>query len=235
MNYISIFSLLLGIISIYIALKYTEQYDKVNDIKQSNELSGIITNILSDIEIKTEELPNILIKNKEEFIRFFKDILKKNLNSKENFVNYNYYLNKCQRGICSTNDDKNNLSSQTNKNFHLKSNFDYKDELMLANNSINKNDIENSRYFTEIDNRNIDTKNSESKKLNYKLDNNHLINSYDYNNVNQSYAYENLSNIMKSDNISYRKGKCIDKYGNKIFSRFVHEPKYCLGKYKSCR
>ena len=221
MNYISLFSLLLGIVSIYITLKYTENYDKLSNTKQSNQLSGIISNILSDIEIKTEELPQILTENKDEFVTFFKKILKKE-NTNEKFVNYNYYLDRCQREICSNKDNK-----YLNSNQNLKSNkgYNYNNEIELAYNNISKNEHENNKYFKE----NKFIKNTKIKHdlFGYNLDKT--------SNIDNQYDYKNLDSEDEPIKKIFNKGKCVSQYGNKTFTNFVHEPQYCLGRYVSCK
>lgn len=101
MNSLGLLSLVLGIISVVITLRYVNTYqhldsslNKINANCQTKAALSEITKIQDDLNLSDKQMNKLLKKNKNQI----KKILKKSLPKKEGFVNYKY-TDKKQRGL----------------------------------------------------------------------------------------------------------------------------------------
>ena len=101
MNSLGLLSLVLGIISVVITLRYVNTYqhldsslNKINTNSQTKAALSEITKIQDDLNLSDKQMNKLLKKNKNQI----KKILKKSLPKKEGFVNYKY-TDKKQRGL----------------------------------------------------------------------------------------------------------------------------------------
>ena len=238
MNSITLISLLLGIISIYISIKYTENYE-IYKYKQTGKMYQLFDKIINKYNINIDDLSGAVIKN-EEIVKDFFEKLVNDLNSKsdkikEKFTNYDYYLDTCQRGLCEFNSDLlKHSQTQINKK------FTYDDEILLAQKSI-KNLEDTDKY--KLDNYTISKKHHDntSKKYNENTSRKYTksydnkqenINGYNESVYEKLYKYDNLS--QKNSNSGYKKYKCLNKNNNHIYSRYINEPELCNGTSISC-
>lgn len=245
MNSITLISLLLGIISIYISIKYTENYE-IYKYKQTGKMYQQFDKIINKYNINIDDLSGAVIKD-EEIVKNFFEKLVNDLNSKsdkikEKFTNYDYYLDTCQRGLCEFNSDLlRHNKSQINKK------FTYDDEILLAQKSIKKLEDVNkykldSYTISEKHDDNTSKKNDnttkkytishDNKQENINVSDNKIINGYNESVYEILYQYDNLS--QKVNNSDYKKYKCVNKGNNHIYSRYINEPELCNGTSISC-
>lgn len=253
MNSITLISLLLGIISIYISIKYTENYE-IYKYKQTGKMYQQFDKIINKYNINIDDLYGAVIKDEESVKNFFEklvnDLNNKSDKKKEKFTNYDYYLDTCQRGLCEFNSDllKHN-KSQINKK------FTYDDEILLAQKSIKKlEDVDRYKLDSytisekQDDNSSIKndkmskkynentskkyTKSLDSKQENINVSDNKIISGYNENVYETLYKYDNLS--QRVNNSDYKKYKCVNKSNNHSYSRYINEPELCNGTSISC-
>jgi len=174
MNYIGLVALILGLVSIFITLKYVDNYDKL-----SYQLSKVGNNIKfkypqelldiqDELDLSDNDFKKIIINKRKEIIEIMKKI--DTTNKKETFIDFNIYLSAYQRRI--PHNELSDLFKKAKIEMDKTTSFDFKDELDLAKTSINKQDRKNrqnrqdrqySRYY---DYSNLNSKNS---KYNNKL------------------------------------------------------------------
>ena len=101
MNSLGLLSLVLGIISVVITLRYVNTYqhldsslNKINANCQNKSAPSELTKIQDDLNLSDKQINKLIRKNKNQI----KKILKKSLPKKEGFVNYKY-TDKKQRGF----------------------------------------------------------------------------------------------------------------------------------------
>ena len=139
MNYIGLVALILGLISIFITIKYVDSYDKLNHklgligsssmkFKYPQEL----LDIQDELNLSDSDFKKIIEDNRDKIIKILK---------KEGFVNFNTYLNSYQRRIPRS--ELSNLFSEAKDKLNNSSHFSYKSEIELAKKAIRKQDIEN--------------------------------------------------------------------------------------------
>lgn len=216
MSYVSLISLILGMISIVITIKFIENYERLNrSIKNLSKFSesvlpAEIITIQDNLDITQEQLLKLFKNNSEEITGMFKNLLKvsnnidnidttinseniDNLkNTEEKFINFPVYLNKYQRNIVQPGT---NINNHKLKKKNLKfNNVKKKISQLPVNSQINYN---------------LNPKISDSNKL---------------------FSYKKLLN--KND--FYKKNKCISFYNDKKFTYYVNEPEFCLGKVVYC-
>ena len=101
MNSLGLLSLVLGIISVVITLKYVNTYqnldsslNKINANCQNKSALSELTKIQDELNLTDKQMNKLLKKNKTDL----KKILKKSKETKEGFVNFKYTDDK-QRGL----------------------------------------------------------------------------------------------------------------------------------------
>ncbi len=107
MNMLSVISVLLGIISVVITLKYVKYYDSfekhlhklsLKSIDKNTIFTGLIK-IQDELNLTDVELNNLLYKNGKAITKILKEYINKTKpKTKESFVNYKYIDHK-QRGL----------------------------------------------------------------------------------------------------------------------------------------
>lgn len=148
MNYIGLVALILGLISIFITIKYVDSYDKL-----TNKLGKIgsssmnfkypqeLLDIQDELNLTDSEFMKIISENRDKIVNILK---------KEGFVNFNTYLNAYQRRI--PRKELSNLFKEAKKKIYKAfipdkqedtKSFTYKAELEYANKAIDRQDIEN--------------------------------------------------------------------------------------------
>ena len=102
MNYIALVSLVLGLISIIITIKYVDSYDKLNYILKKNcskkglsEFPQILINIQDQLNLTDKDFISKLDENKNKII----DIIKETKVKKEKFTNYIPYITSQKRNL----------------------------------------------------------------------------------------------------------------------------------------
>ena len=138
MNYIGLVALILGLVSIFITLKYVDNYDKL--AYQLGKVGNNVTfkypqellDIQDELNLSDKNFKKIIVNKRKEII----DIMK-NQGKKETFVNFDIYLSAYQRRI--PNKELSNLFTKAKVEIDTNS-FTYKDELSLAKKMIIKQD-----------------------------------------------------------------------------------------------
>jgi hypothetical protein len=145
MNYISLVALILGLISIFITIKYVDSYDKLaSKIAKPNSSSTKyrypqeLLDIQDELNLSDSDFKKIIVDKKSQIIEILK---------KEEFVNFNVYLNSYQRRI--PRNELSNLFKEAKKDLN-KPIFSYKDEINLANQSINKQPMLNKNLGYKV-------------------------------------------------------------------------------------
>lgn len=105
MNSLGLLSLVLGIISVVVTLKYVKTYenldtslDKINANCQNKSALSEITKIQDSLNLSDKQMNKLLRQNRNTIRNILKKTLKKDKKNKEGFVNYNYTDDK-QRGL----------------------------------------------------------------------------------------------------------------------------------------
>jgi hypothetical protein len=143
MNYIALVALILGLISIFITIRYIDNYDKLNltikklSINSKYKYPKELTSIQDELNLSDNDFTKILKKHKKKIVNILKN---------EGFVDYKIYLNSYQRRLPNPQLLKLFKKELSNINFlknNKKKTFSYEDVKKLTLNAIHKQDLEN--------------------------------------------------------------------------------------------
>ena len=170
MNYIGLVALILGLISIFITIKYVDSYDKLTDKLGKIGSSSMnfkypqeLLDIQDELNLTDSEFKQIISENRDKIINILK---------KEGFVNFNTYLNAYQRRI--PRKELSNLFKEAKKKNYIAFNpdkhektksFTYKKEIEYANKAIDRQDIKNVYSLNKTnDSPSVISKNTDNTK-----------------------------------------------------------------------
>ncbi len=242
MNYLSLISLILGLISIVITVKFVDNYEKLNKslktIKNiSNNILPIeITNIQDELDLSQNELLVLFKSNKQEIINYLASLNQASSNSSNNISNETNSISELPTQIPEEEINSDNEPINTdvenlkiNKKTEAFENYRYLNKYQRRipkNNKVFRkvelNDkIKHKNLFEYKDEIKLSYKNISDKKQGLKL------NDYD-----SSFIDEKKGIIKDSD--FTKKNMCIVNYDDKQFSFFVNEPEFCVGSLMKC-
>ena len=205
MNYIGLVALILGLISIFITVKYVDNYDKLSyQIRKSScnksfKYPQELLDIQDELNLSDADFKSIIVTKRKAIIDILKNTDKKDkIDNKERFVDFNIYLSSYQRRIPNTElldlfkKAKDEIENKSNYEDEIGNKFNYEDEKKLSNKAIKKQDKINSGS------------------------------------INKYFSYSNL-NTNKTNEQDVSKPICLTQYGGNTYSRYVNESHECDG------
>ena len=142
MNYIALVALILGLVSIFITIRYIDNYDQLNltikklSINSKYKYPKELTAIQDELNLSDNDFTKIIKKHKKKIVNILKN---------EGFVDYKIYLNSYQRRL--PNPQLIRLFKKELSNINVlnkqKKSFSYEDVKKLTLKAIKKQDIEN--------------------------------------------------------------------------------------------
>ena len=142
MNYIALVALILGLVSIFITIRYIDNYDQLNltikklSINSKYKYPKELTAIQDELNLSDNDFTKIIKKHKKKIVNILKN---------EGFVDYKIYLNSYQRRL--PNPQLIRLFKKELSNINVlnkqKKSFSYEDVKKLSLKAIQKQDKEN--------------------------------------------------------------------------------------------
>ena len=149
MNYIALVALILGLVSIFITIRYIDNYDKLNltikklSINSKYKYPKELTAIQDELNLSDNDFTKIIKKHKKKIVNILKN---------EGFVDYKIYLNSYQRRL--PNPKLIRLFKKELSNINVlnkdKKSFSYEDVKKLTLKAIQKQDIENKNSESAV-------------------------------------------------------------------------------------